>query len=67
MVKRKKKMLRHPWDKWFRKSRFVLHRGTDYSCQPHSMGVQVRSAAQKRELVVCVSIDEGTIAVEVFR
>ena len=66
-MKKKRKLLRYPWDKWFKRNKTVLVRGEDYECQPHSMGVQVRDAAAKRGLRVSVEIDEGTITATVYR
>lgn len=66
-MKKKRKLPRYPWDKWFKKDKIVLVRGTHYHCQPHSMGVQVRDAAKKRDLDVSVSISEGTITAIVYR
>lgn len=66
-MKKKKKLPRYPWDKWFKKNKLVLVRGKHYECQPHSMGVQVRDAATKRDLEVSVEIDEGTITATIYR
>ncbi len=66
-MKKKRKLPRYPWDKWFKKNTLVLRRGEHYHCQPHSMGVQVRSAADKRDLEVHIEIDEGTITTNIYR
>jgi len=57
---------RHPWDRWFKKKQFKLVRYKHYFCMPHSMGVQIRTAAAKRELAVSVHIREDIIRVEVY-
>ena len=59
----KPSVIRYPWKKWFKRGKFTLHRGVDYFCQPHSMGVQIRSAASARCLLIRVTINEGTITV----
>ena len=59
----KLKLPRYPWDRWFRRKAFTLRRGQGYRCQPHSMSVQVRSAAQKRGLRVSVLIRESILYV----
>lgn len=56
-------MFKHPWDKWFRRKQFCLVRGRHYTCQPHSMAQQVRTAALKRSLSISIRIAEGTIFV----
>ena len=66
-MKKKRKLPRYPWDKWLKEDKLVLHRGTHYRCQPHSMAVQVRDAATKRGLDVSVEIDEGTITAYIYR
>ncbi len=55
-----------PWDKWLKRKRFRLVRGRHYNCMPHSMGVQVRTAAANRGLRVSVLINEDTLLVEVL-
>lgn len=66
-MKKKKKLPRYPWDKWFKKNKLVLLRGKHYECQPHSMGVQVRDAATKRGLQISVEVDEGIITATIDR
>lgn len=67
MTKPRQRRTRHPWDEWFSSSGFLLVRDRDYWCMPHSMGVQVRQAAERRGLNVSVQIDpEGTISVQVL-
>jgi len=63
----KRKLPRYPWDKWFAKNSFRVTRGKHYHCQPHSMAVQVRTAAGKRSLSVSVSISEDTITTRIYR
>jgi len=61
---RRAAIVRYPWDRWFKRRRFRLQYGRDYRCLPHSMGVQVRSAAYKRGVHVKVEINAlGTITV----
>ena len=62
--KKKRRFERHDWDKWFKRKRFTLQRGIDYSGMPHAMASQVRNAACKREIYVSVKIQEDTILVE---
>ncbi len=53
----------YPWDDWFaRKKPFVLKKGIDYKCQPHSMAQQVRNAALTRGVQVSIQI-QGKILV----
>ena len=62
------KQPRYPWELWFHAARrrpMVLIRGVHYLCQPHSMNVQVRTAALRRGLKATVHIDEGRLTVEV--
>jgi hypothetical protein len=54
---------RYPWDVWLSKSKLILRRGRDYSCQPHSMAQQVRNAASARGILVSVVLVDGTITV----
>lgn len=53
----------YPWLKWFKKARWELRRGQDYSCAPHSMAMQIRQQAHKRQVPVSVTIDEETLHV----
>lgn len=48
---------RYPWDSWFteRKS-FLLTKGVDFFCMPHSMSVQIRNAATSRDLSASIRI-----------
>lgn len=52
----------YPWDRWFARRKTVLQR-SDYRCEPHSMGVQIRAAAMKRKLRVRVLIEGGMITI----
>lgn len=52
----------HPFDNWFKKSRFKLVKGKHYNCMPHSMSQQIRNAAAKRGLTVSVHI-QGEILI----
>jgi len=61
--------LRYPWDEWFKKAAVApihLTKGTDFPCQVHSMGIQVRTAAAARGLAVKVLTNDDTITVEVL-
>ncbi len=58
-----KKQIRYPWDKWFAKRKFTITRGKEFTCMPHSMSVQVRTAAAKRGISVSVEIDEDVLSV----
>lgn len=60
----KKKPVRYPWNKWFRRRKFTLVRGKHFHCQPHSMSVQVRNAAAARDLWSSVLIEEDTLTVK---
>ena len=58
---------KYPWDRWFRRKRFTLVKNKDYDCMTHSMAIQVRQAAWKREIQVSVRIPKSTrIEVEVL-
>lgn len=61
---KKRKLGRHPWDKWFKHKRFVLTRGKHFSGMVHAMSVQVRHAAWKRDLQVSIKVKENSIVVE---
>lgn len=66
MVKKKKPAnAKYPWDRWFRQKRFVLVRGRDYTCQPHSLSVMVRAAAYARKVRVSVALRDETLTVTV--
>lgn len=62
--KKKKKLPRHDWDKWFKRKRFTLTRGKEFSGMPHAMSAQVRNAACVRGLTVSVKINENVLLVE---
>jgi hypothetical protein len=68
MAKKKKPAnAKYPWDHWFRARRkFLLIRGQDYDCQPHSMGVMIRAAAYARKVRTSVSIYDEKITVRVL-
>ena len=59
-----KRFGRHPWDEWFKRKRFTLKRGVDFSGMPHAMAVQVRDAATARDYSVSVKIREDVLLVE---
>lgn len=63
MPKKKKKPVRYPWDEWFEVNPLVLVRGKHFHCQPHSMSVMVRNAAEARGFWVRVFINEGTLTI----
>lgn len=58
---------RYPWDKWFRRKKFVLRRGRDFMCMTHGMAVQVRTAAKNRNLQVSVMIEEDNLRIVLKR
>jgi hypothetical protein len=60
-----KQMVRYPWDRWLQKKQVTLHKGRDFRCMPHSMGVQVRTAAARRGKHVSVFIQGTTLVVKV--
>lgn len=47
---------KYNYDKLFKKKRFVMKRGKDFECMPHSMAQQIRNAAQKQHPKPSVSI-----------
>ncbi len=47
---------RYPWGRWFRKGRFRLTEGRDYTCRPYGMAQMVRTQASKCRLRVRVTI-----------
>ena len=57
-MKKSNGVTQHPWDRWFRKRRFRLLRGRDYTCMTHCMSVQVRAAAIKRGLRASVMVND---------
>jgi hypothetical protein len=60
--------LRYPWDQWFQKATkkpVKLVRGEHFPCQVHSMAVQVRTAASRRGLSVCVTIADDRVTLKV--
>lgn len=59
--KKRKVAGEYPWDKWFRKSRFTLVEGTDFTCAIHGMASQIRTKASKRKLRVSLVIHGRTI------
>jgi hypothetical protein len=61
MVKKQSKVVRHPWERWFRKKKFTLVQGKDYQGMTHAMGVQVRNAACRLGLSVTISIAQNKI------
>jgi hypothetical protein len=55
---------KYPWEKWFnRRRRYKLVRGQDFTCQPHSMSVQIRAAAHLYGVRVSVSILDDVLLV----
>ncbi len=59
----KKDVVRYPWDKWFKRSKFQLTRHKDFEGMTHAMSIQVRNAAAKRGLLVQVDILENGLNV----
>lgn len=56
----------YDWNKWFRKKRFTLERGTHYRCPSSSFGQQIRNAAHKRGLSISVEENNGVFTVTVM-
>lgn len=54
---------KYDWDKWFRRKRFTLVRGKDYSCSQGVMAQQIRTAAHRRGFYVSLVEGEGTFTV----
>lgn len=49
------RVIRYPWDHWFALKRpFTLRKWVNFSCQTHSMAVQVRNAAKTRKKKVSI-------------
>lgn len=59
MIKKQSKIVRHPWERWFRKKKFTLVQGRDYDGMTHAMAVQVRIAAKRRCMSVSVTIAQN--------
>jgi len=61
---------KHPWDKWFRKGRFVLRRGVHYFNRTSIMAQQARNYASRCytniKLSIQVSPDEQSMTVTVM-
>jgi len=53
----------YPWDKWLAKPKITLRRGEDFDCQPHSMAIQIRGAASRRNIEVSVLINDDIVTV----
>lgn len=57
----------HPWNRWFRKKRFVLRHGVDFTSMPHCMAVQVRNQAIKRgKRASIVTTPDGDLVVNLL-
>lgn len=63
---KKRKLPRHPWDKWFSRNRFTLKKGRDYEGKSHAMGVQVRRKADQKNLSVSIFVEETKILVTIL-
>ena len=60
------KLPRYPWDEWLAHKRtFRLRKGKDFQCASYVMGVQVRTAAAKRDLKVSIIIEGDTLIITV--
>ncbi len=59
---------RYPWEEWFAKERFVLHRGLQFpeSVQPHGMAQTIRNAAARHGLGVSISIFDRGLYVQTY-
>lgn len=64
MAKRKKHP-GYPWGRWFAKSRIRLVRGKHFDCMPHSMAVQIRTAAPNYGVSVSIKIKEDVLLVTI--
>ncbi len=54
---KKKKPIRYPWTRWFRKKKFELVKGRDFHrIEPYVMSQQIRSYAFRRGFSVSVKI-----------
>ena len=54
----------YPWEKWFKKKKFVLTKGFQYQCKTHGMAQQIRIQAGKRGLRVHIQIGETASGLE---
>lgn len=59
------RIVRYPWEEWFKKGTFTLKRFRDYDCQPFSMTMMVRMNAKKEGIKVRTVTHDDTITVEV--
>jgi len=55
---------RYPWEKWLKRRKITLKQGTDFSCQPHSLSVMIRTRAKQFDVEVSVSIDGKFVTIE---
>ncbi len=59
----------YPWDAWLGRAArkaVTLRRGVDYRCRDHGMANQIRNQAARRDLVVSVAVDEGSVRFSVI-
>lgn len=56
---------RYPWDRWFRRPKFTLYRGLDYSCRTDSMALMARFAGWDRGKRCTIKIHEDGAALTV--
>lgn len=49
---------KYPWNKWFKRTKFKLVKGTHYQILSHSMAQQVRNAAYRQGLTVKTEISQ---------
>ena len=54
---------KYPWTRWLRKQSCVLQRGKHYGCQPHSIAMQIRAAANRLGIKINVQINDDKITV----
>lgn len=57
---------RYPWTTWFRRGRFTLTRGIEFSCLTHGMAAMVRNVASRKRLRISIQQDGTTIQVTVL-
>lgn len=57
----------YDWKALFKKRRFTLEQGTDYTCSQASMTQQIRTAASDRGLSVSVVEGPGSLTVVVTK
>lgn len=62
---KKKKSVRHPWDKWFNQERFRIVRGKHFEVAPYCMAGQIRNKAPLYGVRVSIKVTEDVLVVTV--